>query len=123
MNSMANRNRCLKCGEPVGPGENYPPDAYAGRATRLHRECLVRVVRGSVGRQLGIVDPGRFPPPDGDPAGWTARESAAAAARLAVALDELAEADRPAALADAREKVLLLGPDVLFDWSPGVTMN
>ena len=111
---------CPWCREQVLDGDTYPEDAYGPPGTTYH-QCWVRLIVGSVGRQLDLRL--RSGVGDGDPPGYTRREAAAAAAKLAVDLDAVPGPMRPAALADARKKVQLLGADVLFAWSPGVAIN
>jgi hypothetical protein len=75
---------CLRCEEPIAPGDSgytMPYVAEGGVAERaLHRECFLRGVVGSVGHQQrrcscygGTLE---------DPPGLTRREAAAAAVRL-----------------------------------------
>lgn len=68
---------CLYCSEPVLAGE---PFRVVNGADRLHPECMIRMVAGSVGHQLKSCP--CFGGRDDDPPGASKREGARAAAAV-----------------------------------------
>lgn len=77
-------HKCLWCEEVIGPGE--PFEITNCGALRLHRECIIRSVVGSVGHQQKTCS--CFGGTMEDPAGATRREAAIAAATLFVSSHE-----------------------------------
>lgn len=71
---------CFHCDEAVAQGDDgeVMPAGDAGRP--IHRECLLRMVAGSVGHQLGTCR--CYGGAEDDPPGMTRREAARAAAEL-----------------------------------------
>jgi hypothetical protein len=68
---------CQYCEEPIGEGE--PFEMVNGGAAALHRDCMIRMVVGSVGHQRRQCS--CFGGTQEDPVGASRREAAKAAAR------------------------------------------
>lgn len=83
--AMAAPDPCPYCGEPVMQSDQWRTIAvfaeHAGPShSRIHSECLIRSLIGSVGHQLGRC--GCFGGTEEDPPGRTKREAALAAYEL-----------------------------------------
>ncbi len=69
---------CLYCGEAIAEGEPFRPVNEG--ADRLHPECMIRMVAGSVGHQMRACR--CFGGNEDDPKGASKREGALAAAAV-----------------------------------------
>lgn len=74
---------CLHCQEPVQQGEPGRMIITPDGRRPVHRECLLRMLCGSVGHQK--MECGCFGGDKEDPIGMTKREAAKAAAEMAEA--------------------------------------
>jgi hypothetical protein len=85
--------RCANCEEPILEGEALDPAEFGPAAHNFHRECLIRMVAGSYGHQIGQCS--CYGGALDDPPGLTTRQAAKVAAALFMFLSGFPEPGTP----------------------------